>query len=428
MLNTLGMAKIALGEVEAGEALLREAINLARGQDDMDELGTAYSNLAEFLNLAGRTRDALTVIDEGLREVRTRTGQDFNWMTMTLSALAFEAGEWDVARARVGPPLGSLAGVQLIFRLLRDAELALGEGDEVLARERLMAAEPLVRVTGEAQWHGQYGSLMGELSRRGGELEEAQSAVARALDELEVCTDDVMRIARVTAVGAAVEADRALRARDLREPETENDALTRVRIHLDRLAAAAEDGGPVEEAWLAVGTAEQARAHGADDPALWQAAAEQWDALGRPYCAASARWRQAEALVASEQRPAAAEVAVQALGVADGLGAGWLSGELQGLCARARLELAGSAASTNGNGSVAADDDRQGDAELPFGLTPRELQVLTLIAEGATNRQIGAALFMAEKTASVHVSRILNKLGVRSRTQAAAMAHRLHIT
>ena len=54
--------------------------------------------------------------------------------------------------------------------------------------------------------------------------------------------------------------------------------------------------------------------------------------------------------------------------------------------------------------------------------------MLTLIAEGATNRQIGAALYMAEKTASVHVSRILTKLGVRSRTQAAAMAHRLHLT
>jgi DNA-binding NarL/FixJ family response regulator len=53
--------------------------------------------------------------------------------------------------------------------------------------------------------------------------------------------------------------------------------------------------------------------------------------------------------------------------------------------------------------------------------------VLALVAEGATNRQIGAALFMAEKTASVHVSRILSKLGVSSRTQAAAVAHRLHL-
>ena len=54
--------------------------------------------------------------------------------------------------------------------------------------------------------------------------------------------------------------------------------------------------------------------------------------------------------------------------------------------------------------------------------------MLALLAQGATNRQIGASLFMAEKTASVHVSRILAKLGVHSRTQAAAVAHRLHLT
>ena len=65
--------------------------------------------------------------------------------------------------------------------------------------------------------------------------------------------------------------------------------------------------------------------------------------------------------------------------------------------------------------------------EDPFGLTPRERQVLELLAEGATNREIGARLYMAEKTASVHVSRILSKLDVRSRTQAAAVAHRLGI-
>jgi DNA-binding CsgD family transcriptional regulator/tetratricopeptide (TPR) repeat protein len=429
VLNTLGMANIALGQVEVGEALLREAITLARDQEDLDDLGTAYSNLADFLNLAGRTRDALGVIEEGQREVRSRMGRYFTWMTMTHSVLAFEAGDWDAARANVGPPIGTMVGVALMFRLLRDAEFGLGEGDEELTRERLREAEPLVRVTGEAQWHGLYGSLAGELARRGGELEEAQAAVARALDELEVCTDDVMRIARVTAVGAAVEADRALRARDLREPEAEADALARAQIHLDRLAAAAEDGGPVERAWLAVGIAEASRARGEHEPALWQQAAEQWETLDRPYCAATARWRQAEGLVGAEDRPAAAVVARAALEVAERLGAGWLTGELQGLCARARLELvAADAGAANGDSPEVGAHAAADDEEIPFGLTPRELQVLTLIAEGATNRQIGAALFMAEKTASVHVSRILTKLGVRSRTQAAAVAHRLHIT
>jgi len=94
------------------------------------------------------------------------------------------------------------------------------------------------------------------------------------------------------------------------------------------------------------------------------------------------------------------------------------------LAQRARLELG------PGLGEDAGDRTRSetnGDGEDPFGLTARERQVLALVAEGATNRQIGAALFMAEKTASVHVSRILAKLGVRSRTQAAAVAHRLHL-
>jgi ATP/maltotriose-dependent transcriptional regulator MalT len=427
VLNTLGMANIALGEVEVGEALLREAITLAREQDDLDDLGTAYSNLADFLNLAGRTRDALGVIEEGQREVHARIGRHFSWMTMTHSVLAFEAGEWDTARASVGPPIGTLVGVALMFRLLRDAEFALGEGDEQLTRERLSAAEPLVRVTGEAQWHGLYGSLAAELARRGGELDDAQAAIAGALDELEVCTDDVMRIARVTAVGAAVEADRALRARDLREPEAESDALARARIHLDRLSAAAEDGGPVERAWLAVGVAEAARARGELDASLWQDAAARWDALERPYCGALCRWRAAEVLVGAEDRPAAAEIAREALAVSERLGAGWLRAELQGLCARARLEL-DPRATAAGDAPGGGDDGEPTGEELPFGLTPRELQVLTLIAEGATNRQIGAALFMAEKTASVHVSRILTKLGVRSRTQAAAVAHRMHIT
>ncbi|MFZ1993434.1 MAG: LuxR C-terminal-related transcriptional regulator, partial [Solirubrobacteraceae bacterium] len=77
----------------------------------------------------------------------------------------------------------------------------------------------------------------------------------------------------------------------------------------------------------------------------------------------------------------------------------------------------------NGDGNGRAAEA----AEDPFGLTPRERQVLALLAEGATNRQIGAALYMAEKTASVHVSRILAKLGVQGRTQAAAVAHRLHL-
>jgi DNA-binding CsgD family transcriptional regulator len=60
-----------------------------------------------------------------------------------------------------------------------------------------------------------------------------------------------------------------------------------------------------------------------------------------------------------------------------------------------------------------------------LGLTRREMEVLALVAEGRTNRQIGQALFITPKTAGVHVSRILAKLGVTGRGEAAAIAHRL---
>src|SRR5207302_1606793 len=98
---------------------------------------------------------------------------------------------------------------------------------------------------------GVLGALAGELYRRRRELRAARAAISQALDRIELCTDDVMRIARVSVAGARVEADLAQRARDLREKSQERDAVARARIHVQRLRAAAQDGGPVERACLA---------------------------------------------------------------------------------------------------------------------------------------------------------------------------------
>ena len=65
--------------------------------------------------------------------------------------------------------------------------------------------------------------------------------------------------------------------------------------------------------------------------------------------------------------------------------------------------------------------------DRPLGLTERELAVLRLVAVGKTNREIGEHLFMAPKTASVHVARILAKLDVSSRVEAATAAQRLGV-
>ncbi|HEV8164695.1 MAG TPA: response regulator transcription factor [Actinomycetota bacterium] len=105
-----------------------------------------------------------------------------------------------------------------------------------------------------------------------------------------------------------------------------------------------------------------------------------------------------------------------------GLGARLLAAEIDALGRRARIELALPEATPGGPAPA--------PPPLPdeFGLTPREREVLALVADGRSNRQIAEALFISNKTASVHVSHILAKLGVTSRVEAAAVADRLRLT
>ena len=423
-LNTLGMARVALGDAEGGIASLQRAIEVGRRIADIDSEITGYSNLADMYNVLGRTQTALATAREGLAAAPRRHVHSHSWMTLGVAEMAFDAGEWQEARAHLEPPASRLSGVVLIVRHLREAEQELAMGELEAAQGALDAAEALVLASEEPQWIGLYGALRGEQRRRRRDLDGARAAVAEALDRLELCTDDMIRIARVSATGIAVEADRAQRARDLRERGVVRDALLRVRIHLDRLQAAAQEGGPVEAALLAQGRADAVRGRGRARGGDWERAAQAWTLVQRPYPTALARWREAEARLGAGDRDGACAAAQAALDAADALGAGWLSAEVRALAERARLPLRAPGAPGARSAGPGVADGHPAPAEDPFGLTARERQVLALVAEGATNRQIGEALFMAEKTASVHVSRILAKLGVSGRTQAAAVAHR----
>jgi ATP/maltotriose-dependent transcriptional regulator MalT len=416
-LNVLGTALGNRGDAEEGAAALREALDTARDAGLPREVTAAYINLADVLHVNGRTADALTVASEGLQTSAPNT-RAHDWLTMNVVEFSYYLGRWAEARELLPPQSRRRSGTQLFVWHMSRAVLALGTGDLDAARVELDGMERPARESTEPQFVGAYGWMRAELERRSGNIDPARAAVEDALDQIEYCSDDIARIAGVAGMSLRVEADAATRARDRRDADAEQVALRRADEQIARLRLTGEAGGPVERAELASGDAELARAVGDDDAALWAAAAEAWEELARPYRRVYSRWREAEALVRADDRGAAATVASEALRSGRELGTDWLVAELESLAARARLRLLGPAEPAGG--AVAPADP----AEEPFGLTPRERQVLALVAHGATNREIGLELHMAEKTASVHVSRILAKLDVRSRTEAAAVAVR----
>ena len=133
------------------------------------------------------------------------------------SELAFEAGDWAAAEAALPSPGRPAKGTTFINDALRRIELALGRGEHERARTLLDQACDVAADRREPQWIGPLGSLRAELERRTGDLEAARGAIDDALDRLDFCSQDVARMARVAATGVRVEADAAVRARDLGE-------------------------------------------------------------------------------------------------------------------------------------------------------------------------------------------------------------------
>jgi DNA-binding CsgD family transcriptional regulator len=221
---------------------------------------------------------------------------------------------------------------------------------------------------------------------------------------------------RVAAVGLAAHADRAGQARatgDAVGARAETEAA-------EALIAAAREGAAFNRApgfvlgiegrgWLARAEAEWQRVQGNDDPALWQAVVDVFAPPGFAYETARARWRLAQAHAEAGHRDEAQREWEQASAAAGRLGAVPLQRALTDLARRARL------------------GPRESGYQAPgalASLTAREREVLRLLSEGRSNREIAAALFIAPKTASVHVSNILGKLGASTRTEAAAIAYR----
>jgi DNA-binding NarL/FixJ family response regulator len=221
------------------------------------------------------------------------------------------------------------------------------------------------------------------------------------------------------SVGAAVE--QALDARARQEPVDVKATVTQLRERLDRVrqVADARAGGALAvdtAAHLAHGAATLTRL-GDADPDAWAEAAQHWRNLGDMWAVGVAQVRGAESAAATGGTARAATALREAHQIGSELGAAPLLVEVDRVSRRTRLSVDLPPRVVLDATSV----DR-------LGLTPREVEVLTLVSAGHSNRQIGAELFVSEKTAGVHVSNILRKLGVTSRVDAAAVAQRLGVT
>jgi DNA-binding CsgD family transcriptional regulator/tetratricopeptide (TPR) repeat protein len=266
--------------------------------------------------------------------------------------------------------------------------------------------------------------LLAEHALWRGDTATALAEVAATLAELDVEGSYGPPAIRVAAVGLAARGDQARRARAAGDDETAAAEVTAAQVLID----AAREGaafprrpkfvlGVDGRGWLARAEAEWARVQGRNDPQAWQAVVETFGPAFS-YETARSRWRLAEALAEAGQRAEAEREWSLALAAADELGAAPLDAALRDLGRRARLGRQPGGGFGGGHGGGPGSDP----ADVLAGLTGRELEVLRLLVAGRSNREIAVALFIAPKTASVHVSNILAKLNAASRGEAAAIA------
>jgi DNA-binding CsgD family transcriptional regulator/tetratricopeptide (TPR) repeat protein len=427
-LNTFGAAMTMTGDWADGERALRDAMRIAEDLSEEYDTTRAYVNLGVCLDKQGRLAEAaeLALEGAGVAErlgVRTHAlflAGDACWRLIRLGRL--DEAQPIAERAVAAAPKG-MAGV-LVFDAA--GQLALRRGRLDAADEHFQRSREQRSRTRDSNWIGNTACGQAEVALWRSDPEGAQRIAGRALDVV-AGSEYVVSTARVYAAAMRAAAECALRASAVGDEPRAGEAQHDAHVTLERLRAllTAErwpegTAGPEPVAFEAVCVAELSRAQAAPDPEAWNAAAEHFAALGLPFELGYTRWRQGEALIAGGGDRTAAQAALrEAAEVAATLRAPLLLAEVEGLARRARVEL-------RGQDAVADDDD---DPEVDrLGLTARELTVLSLVAEGHTNREIGASLFISEKTASVHVSRILAKLGVRSRVEAATTAHRLGLS
>ena len=414
-LTVLGIDLAYLGRGDEGLARLSQAMQLAGESGDPMALERAYISLTDVLTMLGRPRESAGLAETGLAAIRGY-GVDNTVLVANQIEALLAIGDWDEADRVSAVALRAITASYPYMLFIIRADVEIGRGDFDAARAHLEAASATLR---KDRGLGLYDAYLAELALWERRWADADEAVDDGLAQARSSEAAQIRV-QLCAKGLRVQAELAALARARRDGGALRDRLGRARELLNiarRAAAEASVITPNAEGWHLLARAEYERARDGARPETWADAAATWERLERPPVAAYCRWRQAEALVADGASRTEANVPLRdAHAIAARIGAKSLARELELLAQRARLDLA-----PPGAGSP---DGKRALEEI-LGLTPRETDVLTLVARGYTNREIAATLVISVKTASVHVSHILRKLGVPNRLEAAAIAHRL---
>lgn len=436
--ETIDFCRSALERIVAPEhaakvrfELVRALTNASSWQSYEGDVEGSMRGFAEALELGGDDPTARLRHDEQLTWQLLQLGRLEETIEVAARAHAYsrpvgmERG-WGSAIAIIGAramlAAGDLAGADALVRRLRgvrpmwsaqaqcavvESELRMLRDDVAGAAKALRDAAPMLAElrTGDVDDDVTfaYSEARIVLAERGGEdawplIEHAWAGDARPGAPF-----------ALLALGAQVLAE--LRQAGVEPPgSTTAEAEARLRAAMLEISR-----WEVADDWQAVIDAELAGLDGTGtDPAAWQAAA---DVSARGFLPVRFRARSlrrlAEAQLGAGDRDSAAETIAEAAAFA----------EQHGLLRAARLiaEVAGRARLPGAGAAAAASAPSGGDRAL----TKRERQVLALVAQGLTNRQIGERLFISDKTASVHVSAILRKIGAAGRAAAAARAAEL---
>ncbi len=432
--GTVLAGQVSLGTHEEGLAILRQAIIDALGYGDPGIIGRGYINLCSALETLDRHQEAVQVARAGLTElkrrgVRLRVAESMLWLNMAESLIAL--GDWDEALAALNSSLDlDPPGIHgaTTHEYLADLALLAGRGEHARGELTLGARIP------SRNFEHQYAlpGIRREIEKAvwlTRSVTEARTAFQAFLDKPQFLGDE--RYAwRVLTAMAMAEADHAEVQRHLQPTRaaSRSGLAPADTASAATVAALAQRAGrlpaltPSQAAAAAQVAAELARWRGVAGAAEWAVASELAAREGvHAHQAAYIHFRASEASAANGDREQAAELLRRAVRAVATLPAGPLCQEVQALARRARLDI------SDCMPAAPAPGGRGTDSSTPLGLTARELEVLALVAQGLSNRQIGEQLFISTKTASVHVSNILAKLGVAGRGEAAAVAHRLRV-